>query len=100
MDDLTIEIADKDFTKVARRAAANYMLLQSLLGLSWWLLLFIAPSTRTWFFPTDLADTLTFTFAIPDLVLYVAGSFVCAMMLWLGSHCAVGVTWMIAGVSS
>ncbi len=80
----------------ARQAAAGYLTLQAVAGLAWWLLLFVRPATRWWFFPEELGNS-TWAFAPPDLALFVLGSAVAGWAIGRGRRWATGLAWAVCG---
>lgn len=75
------------------RVATVYLILQGIGAIAWWIAIAVSPEFRTYFFPADWDDTVWMAFAPPDLLVYVGGSFVAALMLTRRSRHA---TWVLA----
>lgn len=80
---------------VCRRAGASYFLLQGLLGALWWAGLFLFPPSRTWFAPGELLDVVF----LPDVLVFVLGSFVAAILARRATASAVIASAMVTGAA-
>ena len=69
------------------RLPAAYLLVQSLLGAVWWILLFLRPSTRRVFVPEQFLDAVLLSLAAADVALFVLGSLFAGLaLLWNWKH--------------
>lgn len=73
------------------RVAAGYLILQGVAALAWWIAIVISPEFRAHFFPVDWGDAVWMAIAIPDLVVYVGGSFAAAVLVATKSRHALWV---------
>jgi hypothetical protein len=85
---------------VAARAAAVGFAAQALIVPVWWLLLWLAPASRQWFFPEGALDVTTSSFLLPDLAALMLGSAMAAWLAWRGDPRAVAGAWFAAGASA
>ena len=56
------------------RHAGIYLVRQGTLGFAWWIMLWLVPASRLWFFPAERTDTIMLLVLPADLLLYCAGS--------------------------
>lgn len=78
--------------------AGIYLALQAALVAAWWLMLWLAPNTRTLFLPTPDWPTATLlAFALPDLTVLVLGSAAAAVGLQRHTPWARPLLWFVAG---
>lgn len=80
-----------------RRAAAAYFALQGGLVLAWWAMLWLAPSTRTWFTPPGWPQSTLTAFWLPDVGLAAGGSLAAAWLTARGHRAAGAARWLVAG---
>lgn len=77
----------------------RYLRLQALLVASWWLALWLAPSTRPWFVVGDWPAATLLAFALPDAVVLVLGSWLAAHGLANSRPWARRLLWAVAGAA-
>jgi len=55
-----------------------YLLVQGMGCLVWWILLFQAPDSRSWFLSKQLPEPVLISFWLPDLLILITGSLLAA----------------------
>ncbi len=65
-----------------RNLAVCYLVVQAGGGLGWWIMLLVAPDSRTWFMATAAPDSTLLAFAMPDLLLFVGASALAGLGLY------------------
>lgn len=60
------------------RAVGRALLVQGIAGVAWWVLLLTVPDARAWFFPAPSIDHLLVPLLLPDVCVFVLGSFIAA----------------------
>lgn len=63
------------------KAAAAYLMFQSVAVAIWWILLGVQPPLRTYFKPTTAPDVMLFAFALPDAVFFLGAAWWAAWRL-------------------
>jgi hypothetical protein len=78
--------------------AIGYLWLQAAAVTAWWLVLWLVPAARAPFLPAaDWPDTALLAFALPDLIVLVAGSAAAAHGLRRARPWALPCLWCVAG---
>lgn len=83
-----------------RRSASAYFILQGATVALWWLVLIIAPSSRTLFLADKAPETVLLAFWLPDLALLALGSAIGACLCLRDSGYTLAVLWFVCGTVS
>jgi protein-S-isoprenylcysteine O-methyltransferase Ste14 len=70
------------WSEVGMYASARFMMLQGIAGIVWWLMIWLWPTCRPWFFYMDEAQLTLRSILLPDLLLFVLGSLTTSVMLY------------------
>jgi protein-S-isoprenylcysteine O-methyltransferase Ste14 len=81
------------------RLTATYLLVQGAIGALWWVLLLTMSAARTRFQPSGYPEDFILTFLLPDVLLFVAGSFVSAVLVVRGGHAGIASLWAVTGAT-
>lgn len=81
------------------RLAAGYFLIQGLAGGAWWIVLWLGPASRSWFFPATDTSLFLRLFVLADLIVFVCGSFAAGSMAWTGHRHRGALAWLAAGAT-
>jgi hypothetical protein len=85
---------------MARRWAAGYLAIQGLLAVAWWTGLAIFPHWRQPFLPDGVRIEVLLALALPDLPLFVGGSFAAGFGVALGARWAWPVLLVHSGAAA
>ena len=85
---------------IARRVAANYLVVQAMAGGAWWVMLWAWPASRGWFFPAGRGDAAVLALALPDIGLFVLGSLAAAAALRRRATLGLVATAVVAGATA
>jgi hypothetical protein len=77
--------------------AIGYLVLQGLAGACWWIGLAFWPSVRRTFLPDGAPDWPLLSLWIADIMLFVVGSWVCAVCLYQQSRWVAPALWFTSG---
>ncbi|MCA9280192.1 MAG: isoprenylcysteine carboxylmethyltransferase family protein [Phycisphaeraceae bacterium] len=92
--------AKHQWNPVVRRVAANYLCIQGVSGMLWWVLLLASPSSRHWFLPEQFAQDWIIPIAVADISLFAIGSCVAATICVRSSKLAGLACASVAGIAS
>lgn len=77
--------------------AATYFVVQAVLVLGWWALLWLAPGARVWFLPSGWPTSALLAFALPDLLMVGLGSLLVGWAAVRRQPWAPLLGWAVAG---
>lgn len=83
-----------------RSLIAGYFALQAVAGALWWMMLWLWPASREWFWPTRTSDSVLLAFAAADVVCFVGGSALAAVAVAKRLPGARAVLWLVVGAVS
>lgn len=83
--------------KAVRNYAASYFLVQGLLVVGWWLMMYIWPETRQYFALEAGSETSLIAFWLGDLTFLGLGSLITAALVFLENPVRQYAAWLIAG---
>ena len=61
-----------------RQFAIGFLLIEAVGATLWWLMLWLFPSTRSWFLPPNVPEVVLLSFLLPDLIFFIGAAIVAA----------------------
>lgn len=80
-----------------RRAAIGYYLLQGVAVVGWWVMMYVQPSTQSWFRLDPESSVSLNSFWLGDLLFIAPGSIAAAILLLVRWKYASAVMWLVTG---
>ena len=82
-----------------RRLAIDYLAIQGVAGIAWWIGLVASPTLRDRFTPSGFPPDFILTYWLPDATLFIGGSLAGAALLWRHHRTARPMLFVCAGAT-